>query len=245
MLAVCFCATTAQLRAASLKLSIAIRENNTAGPIFGDNGGSGGGIEWVNRDGQTLTADGTWQLFTFTPAADTLLAFAGTTADSMLEPGHEFAVLEHMRILNDTGITSPVRMWIDDVTNTVASGPVVQDFEAATLGTEVMFQEPGFSGSTSANLLPGSTTLVSNSMANSGSQSLQADFQFVDNTPTRWIRLTSFGTPNQPNPRVRIIEPGAPAPTISFYAKAVVIPEPTSMVLILMAAAITGFRRRP
>jgi hypothetical protein len=109
-----------------------------------------------------------------------------------------------------------------------------------------MFQEPGFSGSTSANLLPGSTTLVSNSMANSGSQSLQADFQFVDNTPTRWIRLTSFGTPNQPNPRVRIIEPGAPAPTISFYAKAVVIPEPTSMVFILMAAAaMTGFRRRP
>jgi hypothetical protein len=245
VLAVCFCATATQLHAASLKISIAIRENNTAGAIFGDGGGSGGGIEWVNRDGQSLTADGTWQLFTFTPATDTLLAFAGTTANSMLEPGHEYAVLEHMRILNDTGITSPIRLWIDDVTNTVASGPVVQDFEAATVSTEVMFQEPGFSGSTVANLLPGSTTLVSNSMANSGSQSLQADFQFVDNTPTRWIRLTTFGTPNQPNPRVRIVEPGGPAPTISFYAKALVIPEPASMVLVMMAAAaISGIRCR-
>jgi len=246
VLAVCFCSTAAQLQAASLKISIAIRENNTAGTIFGDGGGSGGGIEWVNRDGQTLTADGAWQIFTFTPATDPLLAFAGATANSMLEPGHEYAVLEHVRILNDTGITSPIRMWIDDVTNTVASGPVTQDFEAATLGTEVMFQEPGFSGSTSANLLPASTTLVSDGTANSGLQSLQADFQFIDNTPTRWIRLTTFGTPNQPNPRVRIIEPGGPAPTISFYAKAVVIPEPASMVLVMMGAiAVIGVRRRP
>lgn len=233
------------VHAAAVKVSIGIRENDTSGPIFGDGGGSGGGIEWVNRDGQTLTADNTWQLFTFTPAADTLLAFAGVSANSVLEPGHEWAVLEHIRLLNDEGITQPIRIWIDDVTNTVSTGPVVQDFEAATLGTEVMFQEPGFSGSTASNLLPGSTTLVSNTMANSGSQSLQLDFQFVDDTPTRWVRLTSFSTPNQPNPRIRVREPGLPDPTISFYAKAVVIPEPTTLGLAGFAVlAQLGRRRR-
>jgi hypothetical protein len=244
-LGVCFMGTASELYASAVKVSIGIRETNTAGSIFGD-GGTGGGIEWVNRDGQTLTADGTWQLFTFTPATDTLLAFAGTTANSMLEPGHEFATLEHIRILNDEGITLPLRVWIDDVTNTIASGPVVQDFEAATLGSEVMFQEPGFSGSTSANLLPGSTTAVSNSMAHSGSQSLETNFQFVDNTPTRWVRLTSFGTPNQPNPRVRIREAtGGPA-SISFYAKATVIPEPcTAWLLGIAGAALMGARIRP
>jgi hypothetical protein len=242
-----FCTLVGELPAASLKLSIAIRENDTAGPIFGDGGGSGNGIEWVNRDGQTLTADNTWQLFTFTPATDPLLAFAGSTADSTLEPGHEYAVLEHVRILNDEGITQPIRLWIDDVTNTsLAAGAVVQDFDAASLNTEVMFQEPNFSGSTAANLLPGGTTLVSDVMANSGSQSLEANFQFVDDTPTRWIRLTTNGTPNQPNPRVRIVEPGGPAPTISFYAKAIVIPEPASFMLAIMAAVtVFGFRRRP
>jgi hypothetical protein len=237
----------AVLQAASLDISIGIRENNTAGPIFGDNGSSGGGIEWVNKDGQTLTADGTWQLFTFTPANDPLDAFAGSTADAELEPGHEWAVLEHIRILNSEGITTPIRIWIDDVTNTVASGPVVQDFEAAALGTEVMFQEPGFSGSTGGNLLPGSVTAVSNSMANSGSQSLQLDFQFVDNDPTRWVRLTTFGSVGfvQPNPRVRIVEPGAPAPTISFYAKALAIPEPTSAVLAGILGWVVIWRRPP
>lgn len=240
----CLCSWVSELNAASVKLSIGIRETNSAGPVFGD-GGSGGGIEWVNRDGQTLTADGTWQLFTFTPATDTLLAFAGATANSMLEAGHEFATIEHIRILNDTGITSPLRMWIDDVTNTVASGAVVEDFEAASLGSEVMFQEPSFSGSTSSNLLPGSKTAVSNSMANSGSQSLQADFQFVDNTPTRWVRLTTFGAPNQPNPRVRIREATGGTTTISFYAKAIAVPEPCSSCLLLIAgAALIGARLR-
>lgn len=232
-------------QATSVKVSIAIRENNVAGPIFGNGGGSGGGIEWVNRDGQTLNADGTWQLFTFTPATDTLLAFAGGTANSMLEAGHEWAVLEHIRILNDQGITQPIRLWIDDVTNTVASGPVVEGFESSALGSEVILQEPNFSGSTGANLVAGGTTAVSNSMANSGSQSLQLDFQFVDGTPTRWVRATTFNTPNLPNPLMRIVEPGAPAPTFSFYAKMAVIPEPASFALVgLMGLALGCMRTR-
>lgn len=226
-----FVLTPESLQAASFKISIGIRETNDPGDIFGD-GGLTDGIEFINRDGQTLTADGTWQLFTFTPASDTLTAFAGTTANSVLEPGHEWAVLENIRLLNDEGITQPIRLWIDDITNTVASGPVVQDFETSILGSEVMFRAPGFSGSTTAFLEDGSLTAVSSSAANSGSQSLQMDFQFVNDLPTNWARITTFNTLNGPNPRIRVRLPGALNPTLSFYARALVVPEPASLMLI-------------
>jgi hypothetical protein len=242
--------------AASMKISIGIRENNGlnnsgAGPAFSNGGGSGGGIEFVNRDGQTLNLDGTWQLFTFTPATDPLLAFAGTTANSALEPGHEWTVLEHIRLLNDQGITKPIRLWIDDVTNTDSSGSVVESFESNSIGSQVMFRQPGFSGSTSAFLVgagAGMVTVVSNSAANSGSQSLQADFQFANDTPTNWLRLTTANTPTLGNPLFRIVEPGAAAlvepgaaalgaspPTLSFYVRAVTIPEPASLALVGLA----------
>ena len=48
--------------AQSVQISIAVRETGFAsGPFtnIGDNGGATGGIEWVNRDGQTLNLDGT------------------------------------------------------------------------------------------------------------------------------------------------------------------------------------------
>lgn len=232
------------LSAQSVAISIGIRETGGSGPAFA-NGGTANGIEWVNRDGQSLLLNDTWQLFTFTPATDPLLAFAGTTANSVLEPGLEWAVLEHIRILNSDGITAPIRVWIDDVANTTSTGTVSEGFELFGLGTEVIFQEPSFSGSTSANLVPGSTALVSGSAAFAGTQSDELNFQFVDGTPTRWVRLTTFNAMNQlPNPAVRVREPGAPNPTISFYAKAVVIPEPSSMALGLMGFGLLAWLKR-
>ncbi len=181
------------VNAASMSVSIGIRETGGSGPAF-SNAGSTGGIEWVNKDGQTLTADGTWQQFTFTPASDTLTAFAGATADGILDV--DWASLEHIRILNSDGITSPIRLWIDNVTNTDSSGSTVEGFESYATGTEVIFQEPPFSGSTSGNVLATGTSLVSNSMAYAGAQSDEVNLQFVDNDPTRWVRLTTFNTPN-------------------------------------------------
>ena len=61
--------------AASLLMSIGIRETgNPNNLLVGANGGSANGIEFVNRDGQTLNADGTWQRFVFTPLTDPLTA---------------------------------------------------------------------------------------------------------------------------------------------------------------------------
>jgi hypothetical protein len=238
--------------ASSLLVSIGVRETgNPNNLLVGANGGSTGGIEFVNRDGLTLNADGTWQLFTFTPLTDPLTAFAGTTANAMLDD--DWGVLEHVRFGNVADGATRFRVWIDDISNTTSAGPInFANFESATLGTEVVFQEPRFSGSTSGNLqMTPNASLVTDTMANSGTQSNQVDFEFLTDAPApaNWLRLTTFNTPNQPNPLVRLRESvvggAALATTISFYAKAVVIPEPASLVLIgfgMLAMTLCGRR---
>ena len=199
----------ASTASAQLAISIGIRETAAGGGSFtsiGADGGSLGGIEWVNRDAQTLVLDGTWQQFTFNIATDPLTGFAGTTANSVLDGA--FGVLEHIRILNTGGVTGPITLWIDDVSNTITPGggsPQTTnfgDFEGHPTGTEVMFQEPSFSGSTATNINAGSTTGVDNLVA-SRSSSLKVEFQFVDGTATRWVRLTTFNTGILPNPLIR------------------------------------------
>ncbi|MEZ5966797.1 MAG: hypothetical protein R3F56_23360 [Planctomycetota bacterium] len=190
----------------TVKISIGVRETEAGGGSFttiGGNGGTLGGIEWVNKDAQTLVLDGTWQQFTFNITTDPLAAFAGTTANGVLDG--TFGVIEHLRVLNDTGITDPFVLWIDDVTATTQTGGPVNfgDFEGYGSGAEVMFQEPSFSGSTSAFLLPGSVSGVDNAVA-SRTSSCRCDFQFVNNTTTNWVRLTTFNTGFLPNPTIRL-----------------------------------------
>jgi hypothetical protein len=235
-------AATAQ----ELQISIGIRETGGTGPIGAD-GGTTGGIEFVNVDGQTLTADGSWQLFTFTPAVDTLTPFAGVTANGILD--NEWGVLEQIRFRNTADGATAYRVWIDDLSNTNSAGTVSLDFEGIPVGTEVVFQEPSLSGSTLSNLIISNfdSAAVDDSMAFAGSQSYRVEFEFVDDDPSRWLRLTSFNADNLPNVAVHLREPGVGVqPTISFYAKAVVVPEPSTAIALLLAAAgsIVPLRRR-
>lgn len=202
-------AAIAAAQTPSLSISIGVRETAAGGGAFsviGGNGGTLGGIEWVRRDGQTLTLDGTWQQFTFDFANDPILAFAGSTANSTLEG--DFGVLENIRILNSSGFTGLVELWIDDIANTITpvggapTTTVFGDFENYADDTEVMFQEPSFSGSTSANILMGSSAGVTNFVP-SRTPSYKLEFQFIDGTATRWVRLTSFNVANQGNPLIR------------------------------------------
>jgi hypothetical protein len=234
------------LLASEVKISIGIRETGNAGakPIFGD-GGSAGGIEFVNRDGQTLQLNNTWQLFTFTPATDTLLAFAGATANSVLDT--DWVTLEMVRILNSGGNTAPIRLWIDNISNTTTTyGTVTEGFETFSLNTEVIFQEPRFSGSTAGflDLLP-NASLVSDSDAYAGVQSNEINLKYINDNVNNWVRLTTFNTPNLANPLLLAREPGAPAPTISFYMKGILVPEPSSLTIGLLGlCAWFGCRRK-
>jgi hypothetical protein len=125
-------------------------------------------------------------------------------------------------------------IYIDDVIQTWSGGTtVIADFENyAVNGADVLFRYPGFSGSTSGNILAGSTAEVTDEMAQSGTQSYRTEFEFIDDAATRWLRLTTNNTANIPNPAVWFVEDGF-TPTISFSLKAV--PEPSTFILFSLA----------
>lgn len=236
-------------QAAELQLSIGVRETQagggaSGGPIF-SNGGASGGIEYVNLDGQSLTVGGGWQLFTFTPSVDAVTGFAGTTANSFLEG--EWGVLEMIRVRNIDGITDPITLQIDDLSNFDGSTTVTENFEGHAVGAEVMFRHPNFSGSTNGHLEDGGTAAVVATDAVSGGQAYEFNMQFVDDADNRWVRLTTFNTANLPNPAVRL-NATAGVPTISFYARALgphtVVPEPSTMVLVGLAVGGAACLRR-
>jgi hypothetical protein len=225
---------SASAAAQSMAVSIAVRETGTNAPLGAD-GGTNGGIEFVDRDLANVALDGTWQQVSFNFPAATLLAFAGTTANSMFDT--QRGALEMIRLRNTLGITDPVRIFIDDLRISYDVQSALFDFEAQALGSQHVFRDPGFSGSTFSNLLPGSTTAVSNAAAHTGGQSLQLDFQFVDADPSRWIRVTTFNTPSGPNPAVDF------RGTLSFWMMGTVIPAPSGLALLGLGM-MAGLRRR-
>jgi len=236
------------LPVSALEVSLGVRETGEAGGpsgAIGSDGGIAGGIEWINKDGQSVPLDGVWRQYTWDLDADPVSPFAGISADGTLDGS--YGTIEHLRLLNDTGVASPITLWIDYVVDTitivgvapVVTPVVVQDFEGFANGTEVMFQEPSFSGSTSGNLLGGSTALVDDSTAFEALASYRVDLQFVDGSPTRWVRLTTFNADNDPNPLIRFDQDSV----VSLYIKGVV-PEPATVLMLLSGAALLARRRR-
>jgi hypothetical protein len=213
----------------SFKVSIGVRESGTASPI-GGNGGATGSIEWVNLDGPTLVADGTWQHITFNFGADPVTYFAGTQpaggANNQLDG--VMGALEHLRIRNTSGVTSPIALFVDNIINTVGGVPtVVEDFEsyaAVTTPTngapEVVFRDPRFSGSTNTFLTPTDTGNVTAESADQGANSYRLGWQFNSSTTSNWVRLTTNGTANRPNPAINF----APGSSLTFSLRAVVTP---------------------
>ena len=209
----------ASAEAQTFQVSIGVRESGVVVPI-GGNGGATGGIEWINLDGLTLTANGTWQQFTFNFGTDPVTAFAGATANGVLDGTR--GALEHIRIRNISGVTDVLSMQVDDIVNTVGGTPtLISGFETtdpipATVGTEHIFQEPRFSGSTQSFLanLP-NATLVTDQQFHTGAQSNQADFAFSTSNPASWLRLTSNNTINQPNPAIDF----SAGNTLSFWLR--------------------------
>ena len=215
----------ASAEAQTFAISIGVRETQSTANI-GENGGTtgpggaGAGIEWINLDGLTLTPNGTWQQFTFNFGTDAVTAFAGATANGVLDGTR--GTLEHIRVRNSSGVTDLLSLQVDDIVNTVSGTPtVVSGFETtdpipATVGTEHVFQEPRFSGSSQPFLanLP-NATLVTDQQFHTGAQSTQADLQFNSTNPAAWLRLVTFNTPNQPNPTID----WSPGNSLSFWLR--------------------------
>ncbi|MFN7138636.1 MAG: putative Ig domain-containing protein [Limisphaerales bacterium] len=89
----------------------------------------------------------------------------------------------------------------------VASAPDfvtrLTDFENYSNGAAVIFRAPNFSGSTSAHIDTGSSTAVTTSFptnATTGGRVLKTSWSFKTGTSNPWLRLTTAGTANLPNP---------------------------------------------
>lgn len=215
--------------ASNLTFSLGVRETGSTAAI-GDDGGTGGSIEWVDLDLHVVPLNDAWQKVTIDLASPQ--SVTGFTGDGALDGAA--GTIEHIRILNSDGITKPVRLWFDELIYTEATGnPVNLGWDGLTLGSEYRFQEPSFSGSTSGNVNGGSSSAVTDTMAFAGEQSYLAEFQFVDDDPTRWIRYTTFSTS---------VGLAGGNPTIgfdgqlSFWVKGREIPEPS----VLVIAAVAG-----
>jgi hypothetical protein len=91
-------------------------------------------------------------------------------------------------------------------TNTASATDFVTpltDFESASTGVEVLFQEPRFSGSTSALLSNApnvSLTTGTFPSGNSSTRALNVNWAFTNTAANPWLRLTTASAPTLPNP---------------------------------------------
>ena len=97
----------------SWSISIGVRETGTSAAI-GDDGGSTGGIEWVNLDGQSIIADGLWHQYTWNFGTDPITNFSG--GNGVLSSATMKGTLENIRILNSGGNTGgAINLRIDNI----------------------------------------------------------------------------------------------------------------------------------
>jgi len=109
--------------------------------------------------------------------------------------------------IDDVSDTGPFDLYIDNLKN---GDTVFQDFENAVSGaTDFGFRAPGFSGTTSGNLLPAPNIgMVTNRVADTGTKSFRVSFQWnTVNLANKWLRLTTSGvgtTNGTGNPMVNL-----------------------------------------
>ncbi len=223
--------------AQSVALSLGIRETGTAAAI-GDDGGTSGGVEWVDLDVRSVPLDGAWHLVTFTLPGAALSPFAGASADGAYSTMR--GTIEHLRIRNVDGLAGPITLYLDDLSATDAAGaPTMLGWEGLPLGGTHVFQEPGFSGTTQASLVDMGVARVTDAMAYSGSQSYEVSFQWVDDDPSRWVRLTTFSGGDLSGGNPAIDFNGA----VSFRVKGIPGPGVAGLACVAGVAALRRRRR--
>src|SRR5262245_18869927 len=189
----------------SWSITIGVRETGTSAAI-GDDGGTTGGIEWVNLDGQSIIADGLWHQYTWNFGTDPVTSFSG--GNGVLSSATMKGTLEHIRILNSGGNSGgAINLRIDDIVNTVGGTPptvtgfeTVDGFNTMLTSSQPMFREPIFSNTTLANLSTGLNSTLVSTTAHTGSQSVAARWSFVPSgSTTQWLRLSTSNATVMPN----------------------------------------------
>jgi hypothetical protein len=159
-----------------------------------------------------ISPSGSWQTLIFDPAAGPVTGFTG---DGTLYTQNGRGTLEHLAVT--VNASSPersaglYRLYVDNVVNVGAgsggSDFVITDFEGYDIGTEVLFQEPTYSGSTGADLAPlPSASEASGAQGNPGQSELLVWF-WKDTTDQRWARITTFEATEKPSPIIDLTQP--------------------------------------
>jgi hypothetical protein len=162
-----------------------------------------------------VTADSSWHTVSFNPGDPSWNGSsnaAGSPVGNAGAGGSSWATLEGLYIVpDDPTDTGEYRVYIDNIVN--GTQGVLQDFEAATVGTVgVTFSNPSASGTTGGSLLgtptpTPNTTVVTTALADTGAQCDVVDFQFKDTNAGNWLRLNTVNAAVQKNPSVDITQP--------------------------------------
>ncbi len=199
-------------------ICIGIRETGDTGAL-GSEGSTSGEyeIEWVGAtgvvngapQGVAVSPSNSWQTLTFDPTGTDIVGFTGDDEITATR-----GTLEHLAIAVDAASaersTGLYELYVDNVVNVEADGGsdfVIADFESNTVGDEVLFQEPTYSGSTGGDMvsLP-SASEVSDTEGNPGQSELLVWF-WLDSTDQRWARIVTGGAGFTPSPIIDLTKP--------------------------------------
>lgn len=205
-----------------LRFALSVRYNPAlTGPI-GVNGGTSTACIWYVGATNTLSGSApgdcknviypsnTWQTVSWqrdgdaTNGPDATVIWNNSSCGATLDG--QYGILESIAIAeDDTTDTGPVDIYIDNLKN---GSTIIQDFEAAAVGSTYGFRQPSFSGTTSPNLLAlPNDSVVSTNAADTGTNSLHVRFQYSKQASNAWVRLTTSGAAGTPNPEIDLTQP--------------------------------------
>jgi len=259
---------------ADVRLTIGVRETNTPGTAaIGSDGGTstdhevGQGIEWVGAattssggapQGVLVPADDQWHTVAFDMTGGPVIPFS-STASGHFNTRNGKSPLEHLAIAS-TGQAGPYVLYVDNVRNIYTNRGVfdleLTGFEGFGVGTEALFQEPGFlvpgpEPTTEANVVGAGSALVTDELASVGTQSTKVEWAFTDSSIDRWIRLSTWTRDaNDPDfipfgsPVLQLPPSGTGPSRVEMDVRLVLVPEPASVGLLALSAGWVLKRRR-
>ncbi len=162
-------------------------------------------------EGIVLNPSANWQTVTLTRGPnpqsplDPVVRWNNAGGDAWLDGS--FGVFEGVAIASvDPNDNGPFDLYVDSLRN---GATLIQGWEYAINGqTNYGFVWPGFSGTTSGNLLSApDESVASVEIADTGWHSCRVRWQFVDGQTNRWLRLVTVGASGTPSPQVDLSQP--------------------------------------